>query len=169
MQTWLYTLLTILLVHMFSLLQTKNPARDLPIGILGAMAIVTSLYVLMSTVLVMMIPVLEIPEGASFAVAFELVGMRWCKYIVALGALAGIITTTLVRASKELLTIQVAAAAPVSGLLWCHGVDTIVWRGRGIKILPIYQGSPVEMLPLSSQALTQARQDTRCRVPVIVQ
>eukprot|EP00877_Chromochloris_zofingiensis_P004698 jgi/Chrzof1/14229/Cz08g30110.t1 len=76
--------------------ETKNPARDLPIGILGAMAIVTSLYVLMSTVLVMMIPVLEIPEGASFAVAFELVGMRWCKYIVALGALAGIITTTLV-------------------------------------------------------------------------
>lgn len=63
----------------------KNPKRDLPLGILGALGVVTICYILMSAALVMMVPIQAIDGGASFAAAFEYVGLVWAKYIVALG------------------------------------------------------------------------------------
>eukprot|EP00878_Enallax_costatus_P000818 GHUV01000943.1.p1 GENE.GHUV01000943.1~~GHUV01000943.1.p1 ORF type:complete len:550 (+),score=66.26 GHUV01000943.1:156-1652(+) len=76
--------------------EVKNPKRDLPLGILGALGIVTACYILMSAALVTMVPINAIDGGASFAAAFEYVNLVWAKYIVALGALLGIITGTLV-------------------------------------------------------------------------
>lgn len=78
--------------------ETKNPRRDLPIGILGAVACVTVLYTLMAATLALMVPRTELLafSKASFANAFNYVGMHWATYIVAVGALMGIITTTLV-------------------------------------------------------------------------
>jgi APA family basic amino acid/polyamine antiporter len=80
-------------------LQVRNPKRDLPLGILGALGVVTICYMLMAAVLVMMVPMAGLDKGASFAAAFSYVNMDWARYIVALGALMGIITTTLVRVS----------------------------------------------------------------------
>ncbi|WIA11145.1 hypothetical protein OEZ85_011287 [Tetradesmus obliquus] len=77
-------------------LSVRNPKRDLPLGILGALGVVTICYMLMSAVLVMMVPLAALDKGASFAAAFSYVNMDWARYIVALGALMGIITTTLV-------------------------------------------------------------------------
>ncbi|WIA31201.1 hypothetical protein OEZ86_001201 [Tetradesmus obliquus] len=76
--------------------EVRNPKRDLPLGILGALGVVTICYMLMSAVLVMMVPLAALDKGASFAAAFSYVNMDWARYIVALGALMGIITTTLV-------------------------------------------------------------------------
>jgi len=76
--------------------ETRNPARDIPLGIMGAVGCVTLLYVLMALVLVWMVPIADMPGGASFAFAMEYVGLNWAKYIVAVGALMGIITTTMV-------------------------------------------------------------------------
>jgi amino acid transporter len=72
--------------------EVKNPKRDLPLGILGALCIVTICYILMSLALVMMVPISALQEAGSFAAAFQYVGMDWARYIVALGALLGIIT-----------------------------------------------------------------------------
>lgn len=74
----------------------RNPARDLPIGILGSLSIVTVCYVLMSAALVMMVPYNAIDVLAPFSSAFAAVGLPWAKYIVALGALCGIVTGVLV-------------------------------------------------------------------------
>jgi len=76
--------------------EVRNPSRDMPIGILGALCIVTACYMLMSTALVTMVPLSMIDTGAPFSEAFAAVGMPWAKYIVALGALMGIVTGTLV-------------------------------------------------------------------------
>jgi hypothetical protein len=86
---------TLLVLH--ASLQVRNPKRDLPLGILGALGVVTVCYMLMAAVLVMMVPLAALDKGASFAAAFAYVNMDWARYIVALGALMGIITTTLVR------------------------------------------------------------------------
>jgi APA family basic amino acid/polyamine antiporter len=72
--------------------EVRNPKRDLPLGILGALCIVTICYILMSLALVMMVPISALQEAGSFAAAFQYVGMDWARYIVALGALLGIIT-----------------------------------------------------------------------------
>jgi APA family basic amino acid/polyamine antiporter len=54
-----------------SLLQVRKPARDLPLGILGALGIVTACYMLMSAALVMMVPIGQLELGAPFAAAFR--------------------------------------------------------------------------------------------------
>src|SRR4029078_11913271 len=54
--------------------EAKNPQRDLPIGILGSLAICTLLYVVVSAVLVGMVPYTELNVAAPVAYALEKVG-----------------------------------------------------------------------------------------------
>jgi APA family basic amino acid/polyamine antiporter len=78
--------------------ETKNPGRDIPIGLLGSMTICTILYVLMALTLCLMVPTPAIDTNAPFPVAFKTVGMNWAQYLVSLGALKGITTVILVSA-----------------------------------------------------------------------
>ncbi|KAF5472566.1 hypothetical protein F2P56_009277 [Juglans regia] len=78
--------------------ETKNPGRDIPIGLVGSMAITTLAYCLLAVTLCLMQSYKDINEDAPFSVAFEAVGMRWAKYIVAAGALKGMTTVLLVGA-----------------------------------------------------------------------
>ncbi|KAK8482030.1 hypothetical protein V6N13_101567 [Hibiscus sabdariffa] len=78
--------------------ETKNPARDIPIGLIGSMVITTAAYCLLAVVLCLMQPYPQIDENAPFSVAFEAVGMSWAKYVVAAGALKGMTTVLLVGA-----------------------------------------------------------------------
>ncbi len=78
--------------------ETKNPGRDIPIGLLGSMTICTILYVLMALTLCLMVPTPEIDQNAPFSIAFKTIGMSWAQYLVALGALKGITTVLLVSA-----------------------------------------------------------------------
>ncbi|EES17389.1 hypothetical protein BDA96_08G186300 [Sorghum bicolor] len=78
--------------------ETKNPARDIPVGLVGAMTLTTAVYCLLALVLCLMQPYTEIDANAPFSVAFTAVGMDWAKYIVAFGALKGMTTVLLVGA-----------------------------------------------------------------------
>lgn len=78
--------------------ETKNPARDIPIGLVGSMAITTLVYCLMAVTLCLMQPYGEVDADAPFSVAFEAAGMGWAKYVVAAGALKGMTTVMLVGA-----------------------------------------------------------------------
>ncbi|XP_050221024.1 cationic amino acid transporter 1-like [Mercurialis annua] len=78
--------------------ETKNPARDIPIGLVGSMAVTTLLYCLMAVTLCLMVPYQQIDPDAPFSVAFQTVGWDWAKYIVSLGALKGMTTVLLVSA-----------------------------------------------------------------------
>ncbi|KAI8465522.1 MAG: amino acid permease-domain-containing protein [Monoraphidium minutum] len=76
--------------------EVKNPAVDMPIGIVSCITFVTIIYILMALSLVMMVPYTKIDPRAAFAAAFETAGMPWMRVIVALGALLGIVTGVLV-------------------------------------------------------------------------
>ncbi|XWS40488.1 hypothetical protein CRYUN_Cryun18bG0144100 [Craigia yunnanensis] len=78
--------------------ETKNPSRDIPLGLLGSMSIITVIYCLMALSLSMMQKYTEIDPNAAYSVAFQSVGMKWAKYLVALGALKGMTTVLLVGA-----------------------------------------------------------------------
>ncbi|KAK3034847.1 hypothetical protein RJ639_032302, partial [Escallonia herrerae] len=78
--------------------ETRNPSRDIPIGLLGSMSIITVIYCLMALALSMMQKYTSIDPNAAYSVAFENVGMKWAKYLVALGALKGMTTVLLVGA-----------------------------------------------------------------------
>ncbi|CAF1867262.1 BnaAnng19530D [Brassica napus] len=78
--------------------ETKNPSKDIPIGLLGSMSIITVIYCLMALALSMMQKYTDIDPNAAYSVAFQSVGMKWGKYLVALGALKGMTTVLLVGA-----------------------------------------------------------------------
>ncbi|KAK9152577.1 hypothetical protein Sjap_000057 [Stephania japonica] len=78
--------------------ETRNPSRDIPLGLLGSMSIITVVYCLMALSLSMMQKYTDIDPNAAYSVAFQSVGMTWAKYLVALGALKGMTTVLLVGA-----------------------------------------------------------------------
>lgn len=78
--------------------ETKNPSKDIPLGLLGSMSIITVIYCLMALSLSMMQKYTDIDPNAAYSVAFQRVGMKWAKYLVALGALKGMTTVLLAGA-----------------------------------------------------------------------
>ncbi|KAK4725999.1 hypothetical protein R3W88_030916 [Solanum pinnatisectum] len=78
--------------------ETKNPGRDIPIGLIGSMVITTFLYCLLAITLCLMQPYQKIDTQAPFSVAFKSVGWNWAQYIVAAGALKGMTSVLLVGA-----------------------------------------------------------------------
>ncbi|HEX5881598.1 MAG TPA: amino acid permease [Actinomycetota bacterium] len=76
--------------------ETRNPQRDMPIGILGSLAICTVLYVVVSLVLTGIVKYTELNSAAPMADALEAVGYRWIADLVSLGALAGLTTVILI-------------------------------------------------------------------------
>jgi APA family basic amino acid/polyamine antiporter len=66
--------------------ETRNPQRNLPIGILGGLAICTFIYVIVGFVLTGMVPYKELAVADPLARALELSGFRTVGWVVALGA-----------------------------------------------------------------------------------
>ncbi|MEA2154395.1 MAG: basic amino acid/polyamine antiporter, family, partial [Solirubrobacteraceae bacterium] len=76
--------------------ETRNPQRDLPIGIFGSLVICTVLYIAVSLVVTGMVPYDQIKIEAPLAEAFRSVGKDGIAQIVSFGALAGLTTVTLI-------------------------------------------------------------------------
>ena len=76
--------------------ETRNPQRDMPIGIIASLIICTVLYIAVTIVLTGMVPYNQIDVDAPVAQAFERVGLRWGQLIISFGAVAGITSVMLV-------------------------------------------------------------------------
>ena len=76
--------------------EAKNPKRDMPIGILGSLAICTVLYILVAGVLTGLVSyhALDVPD--SLAVGIDATGVRWGSLLVKFGALGGLSSTMVV-------------------------------------------------------------------------
>jgi APA family basic amino acid/polyamine antiporter len=66
--------------------ETVNPQRNLPIGILGGLAICTFIYVIVGFVLTGMVPYTQLAVADPLARALQLAGFNAVGWIVALGA-----------------------------------------------------------------------------------
>jgi APA family basic amino acid/polyamine antiporter len=78
--------------------EAKNPQRDLPVGILGSLAICTVLYILMALVMTGLAPYPELNVPHPVFVAIEKAGpsLRWLTYLINIGAIAGLASVVLV-------------------------------------------------------------------------
>ena len=75
--------------------ETRNPQRDMPIGMIASLIICTVLYVLMSGVLTGMHPyTMYLDDSAAVATAFQ--GNRLVQALISAGALAGMTSVLLV-------------------------------------------------------------------------
>jgi APA family basic amino acid/polyamine antiporter len=76
--------------------ESKNPSRDMPIGILGSLLVCTILYIATCAVLVGIVPYAELDGPAPIATAVNHIGITWFASIVKLGAIAGLSSVMLV-------------------------------------------------------------------------
>jgi APA family basic amino acid/polyamine antiporter len=76
--------------------ETKNPQRNLPIGILGGLAICTLIYVIVGAVLTGLVPYDQLAVADPLAKALELAGYSRVGWLVALGAAVSMAAVLLV-------------------------------------------------------------------------
>jgi len=76
--------------------ETKNPSRDLPIGIIGSLAICTVIYIVVAALLTGIVPYQTLASPSPVADALLRIGYRWGSAMIATGAIAGLTTVMLV-------------------------------------------------------------------------
>ena len=76
--------------------EAKNPARDMPIGILGSLAICTVLYILVALVLTGLVKYTNLDVPDPIAIGIDVTGVRWGSLLVKLGAICGLSSTMVV-------------------------------------------------------------------------
>ncbi|MDQ3244715.1 MAG: amino acid permease [Gemmatimonadota bacterium] len=76
--------------------ETKNPQRNLPIGILGGLAICTVIYVIVGAVATGMVPYAQLKAADPLSRALTLAGFETASWIVALGAVVSLTAVLLV-------------------------------------------------------------------------
>jgi len=78
--------------------EAKNPQRDMPIGILGSLAICTVLYIAVALVLTGIVSYTKLNDPAPIAVAINSLGpsVAWLRPIIKIGAIAGLSSVILV-------------------------------------------------------------------------
>jgi basic amino acid/polyamine antiporter, APA family len=76
--------------------ETKNPQRNMPIGILGALGICTVIYCVVGLVATGIVPYQELKGSDPLARAFEVRGVAWMHLILALGAVISMTAVLLV-------------------------------------------------------------------------
>ncbi|KYD00576.1 hypothetical protein B4144_0753 [Bacillus atrophaeus] len=75
--------------------EVKNPQKNMPIGIIGALAICTILYIAVSLVLTGMMPYTQLNVGDPVSFALKFVGQNQLAGIISVGAIVGITTVML--------------------------------------------------------------------------
>jgi APA family basic amino acid/polyamine antiporter len=78
--------------------EARNPQRDLPIGILGSLAVCTVLYIAMAAIMtgIAHYSTLNVPHPVFVAIQTAGPGLKWLTYLINIGAIAGLASVVLV-------------------------------------------------------------------------
>jgi APA family basic amino acid/polyamine antiporter len=76
--------------------EAKNPQRDMPIGILGSLAICTVIYIAVAIVLLGIVHYSKLNVADPLAVGIDATGLKWFSPILKVSALFGLFSTMLV-------------------------------------------------------------------------
>ena len=77
--------------------ESRNPQRDLPIGIMASLAICTVIFIVVAVVLIGMVPYQTLNVAHPLAVGIDATGLTWLKPVVKTGAVLGLFSTILVQ------------------------------------------------------------------------
>ena len=94
--------------------ETKNPQRDLPIGVVGSLLISAIIYILVSGVLTGLVNYKDLNTPQPMALAVNAMNMPWFAVIVKIGAICGLASVTLAMTYS---IIRIAFTMSNDGLL----------------------------------------------------
>ena len=76
--------------------EARNPQRDMPLGMLGSLAICTLLYVLVCVVITGIVPFNQLDVPNPIALGADAIGLGWLSAIIKFGAILGLSSVILV-------------------------------------------------------------------------
>lgn len=76
--------------------ETKNPGRDMPIGIIASLALTTLLYIAVAAVMTGVLPYPDLDTAAPASYVLQRIGYRLGSAVIATGAICGLSTVLLV-------------------------------------------------------------------------
>ena len=76
--------------------EAKHPQKDMPVGILGSLAICTVLYIAVAAVLTGLTPYTELNVPDPIGKGVDVIGLAWFGILMKVGALTGLTTVILV-------------------------------------------------------------------------
>jgi APA family basic amino acid/polyamine antiporter len=76
--------------------EARQPQRDMPIGILGSLALSTVLYIAVAAVLTGLVPYPKLDVADPVVEGARVIGMPWLSLLIEVGALVGLTTVILV-------------------------------------------------------------------------
>ncbi len=132
--------------------ETRNPQRDVPIGILGSLAVCTALYVLTGFVLTGLVPFRELGVPDPIAVAVDRIGWPGFAMLIKVGALAGLASVLLANAfGHSRICFAMSRDGFIPGLFsHLHPVRNSLWKGN--LILATIAAFSAALLPISIMA-----------------
>ena len=89
--------------------ETKNPKKDVPLGLMLCLGVVIVLYVSVAFVLTGIVPYKLIDVGNALPAALGRIGIQWGGALVATGAIIGMISTLLVTLYGQIRIFMVMA------------------------------------------------------------
>ncbi|MCE3285260.1 MAG: amino acid permease, partial [Steroidobacteraceae bacterium] len=128
--------------------ETRNPHRDVPVGILGSLAICALLYVAVATVLTGVVPFRELGVADPIALAVDRIGWPAFATLIKVGALAGLGSVLLANAfghsrvcyamsNDGYLPGLFCAVHPTRNSLWKANIALASLAALGASLLPI--------------------------------
>jgi APA family basic amino acid/polyamine antiporter len=117
--------------------ETKNPQRDVPIGLIASLGICAVLYMAVAAALTGLVPYTQLGVPYPMALGVAAIGMGWLELLVEVGAIAGLSSVLLVQlyaASRIVLAMakdgffpQALTGTPQNGeapkrLIWQAGI-----------------------------------------------
>ena len=128
--------------------ETKNPGRDMPIGMMGSLAICTVLYIAFALVLTGLLPYTSLGSAAPVADAIGQTPFPVLRSLVNLGAIAGLTSVILVMLLGQsrvfysmsrdgLLPPVFSAVHPTFRTPWMSNILFMVFTGVMGGLLPI--------------------------------
>lgn len=76
--------------------EAKNPQKDVPFGMIGALLVCTVLYILVSAVLTGIVPYQKLGVPDPMALAVDTIGLGWFAFLIKVGAIMGLSSVMLV-------------------------------------------------------------------------
>ncbi|MBX9574483.1 MAG: amino acid permease [Caulobacteraceae bacterium] len=110
--------------------EAKNPSKDVPIGILGALFVCTLIYMAVAAVMTGVVPYLELASPAPIAVAIDRMGLEWAD--------TGIMTPDGSPLNLISFLIKIGAITGLSSvmLVLCYGQTRIFYTMARDGLLP---------------------------------
>ena len=128
--------------------EAKNPSKDLPVGILGSLAICTALYILTTLVLTGVVSYTQLNVKEPMAVAADAMGLPWFSFLIKVGAITGLSSVMLVLCYAQTRVFYQMARDGLLPTVFSKIHDTLRTPANGTVLLGVIIAIAAATLPL---------------------